>query len=77
MKVKKIVIAKLLGVHRNTVSHWLRAGKLKSTEIEDVVELVCKIERQKICNELYESIASVLRRSKDNGKEEESEDESI
>jgi len=63
-------IAKALGVSRNTISSWLKTGRLKDATLDAVLEFVRKDERQVVCEELMQDV-----RLRMNGRRRDDEEE--
>lgn len=47
-ELKIVEIAKVFGVHRNTIPKWHKEGKLKGYDLDSVVQLVREIEQEKV-----------------------------
>jgi len=63
-------IAKVLGVSRNTISSWLKTGRLKDATLDAVLEFVRKDERQVVCEELMQDVRLRMNgRRRDDGEE--------
>ena len=63
-------IAKALGVSRNTISSWLKTGRLKDATLDAVLEFVREDERRSVWKEIEElSRFRANGRRRDDGKE--------
>lgn len=63
-------IAKVLGVSRNTISSWLKTGRLKDATLDAVLEFVREDERRSVWKEIEE-----LSRFRANGRRRDDEEE--
>lgn len=63
-------IANVLGVSRNTISSWLKTGRLKDATLDAVLEFVREDERQVVCKELMQDVRLRMNgRRRDDGEE--------
>lgn len=69
-RFKKTELAEVLGVSRNTISSWLKTGRLKDATLDAVLEFVREDERRSVWKEIEE-----LSRFRANGRRRDDEEE--
>ena len=69
-RFKKTELAEVLGVSRNTISSWLKTGRLKDATLDAVLEFVREDERRVVCEELMQDV-----RLRMNGRRRDDEEE--
>ena len=69
-RFKKTELAEVLGVSRNTISSWLKTGRLKDATLDAVLEFVREDERRVVCEELMQDVRLRMNgRRRDDGEE--------